>query len=226
MQNASNKKCGIYFLFLGKEIIYIGKTTDLASRLIRHDNQLMPYNSVRFIACTENKLHEYETRWIKRFKPKENHTHKGRKKQKSYYIRKLTTSKAHPPRLNDLHMKFRILTTKSIFGIGHLKDATVQRMIDLGRCHDIAWIYYSLSHISFREDVLDIIKITHEWRIHKPGTDRDKGKLFLQSVYPDKLEEWQNKNAKNIRRKAVTALKGMERASRSKQHNLNKNRGY
>lgn len=58
---------GIYFLLLEKEIVYIGQSTRFPSRLGGHADK--NFDNFRFILCAENKLSEYEQRWIKKFNP-------------------------------------------------------------------------------------------------------------------------------------------------------------
>jgi len=58
---------GIYFLFLDKQLVYIGKTTNYPSRVMQHKDK--HFNRMRFIECDTKNLDNYERRLIKLFKP-------------------------------------------------------------------------------------------------------------------------------------------------------------
>lgn len=60
---------GIYFLMVGKNIVYIGQTRDLFSRINAHLQSEKPFVKIRFIPCRVDLLNHYEKRWILRFKP-------------------------------------------------------------------------------------------------------------------------------------------------------------
>lgn len=60
---------GIYFLMVGKNVLYIGQTCDLFSRINAHLQSGKPFVKVRFIPCRADMLNHYEKRWILRFKP-------------------------------------------------------------------------------------------------------------------------------------------------------------
>lgn len=62
-------KSGIYFLFLKKELVYIGKTENFPNRLKTHNKV---FDRVRFIECDPSVLLHYERRLISYFKPSQN----------------------------------------------------------------------------------------------------------------------------------------------------------
>lgn len=66
---------GIYFLCQGKEIVYVGKTTNFFSRMSRHDGSNYEFDCIRFLPSKENKLDALEREYIARFKPKFNKMH-------------------------------------------------------------------------------------------------------------------------------------------------------
>lgn len=202
------KKCGIYFLKRKGVVIYIGQTTDLVHRMGYHNSQLMDYDCIRFIKCDKLRLIEYETRWIKRFKPVENVRHARPRKKYYYYqpVLRATAPKKHAPKLNERNMKFRKLTRKSIIGFGHLKDVTVDKAFRVGKAVDLIQAYYRLSHITFFDDVLNDLKITDEWRIAKPGTSVDRYREFIELVYPEEVER---QHARQYTR-SVGILKGLK----------------
>lgn len=59
---------GIYFLIFQNDIIYIGKTTNLSSRIFQHASKIR-FDCFRVISCPLNKMDDYERRLIKKFKP-------------------------------------------------------------------------------------------------------------------------------------------------------------
>ena len=58
----------IYFLFKGDQLVYIGKSVNLAGRMIEH-NSSKDFDYVRYIPCQKELLYHYELRLIKYFKP-------------------------------------------------------------------------------------------------------------------------------------------------------------
>lgn len=74
-------------------------------------------------------------------------------------------------------IKLRIMTEKSIIGFGKFTDLTVQNLIDMRRTPELRWIYYNCSMLSFKDNILDFLGITDEFKIDKPGKDKEK---FLQ----------------------------------------------
>ena len=68
------------------------------------------------------------------------------------------------------------MARKSVFEGGSCDNCSVQQMLNLKAWKTLRWIYYNCSNISFLPDILDEIGITEEWRIAKPGTDKEKGK--------------------------------------------------
>lgn len=75
----------------------------------------------------------------------------------------------------------RTLTGKSQLGFGSFKDCTVDYIIANHREDYLIAMYYSASMISFREDVLDTLGITEEWRIEKPGVDKEMARCFFEA---------------------------------------------
>jgi hypothetical protein len=74
----------------------------------------------------------------------------------------------------------RILTRKSTMGFGKYKDYRVQDMLDLGRKLDLISPYYRLTSINYTEDILVELKITDEWVIVKPGSNKEMHARFLK----------------------------------------------
>lgn len=74
----------------------------------------------------------------------------------------------------------RKLTEKSIFGFGKYADLAVRDVLNLRHPTYIRWCYFNLDKISFMDNILDEIKIPQDYRIEKPGKNKELG---------DKLEE-------------------------------------
>ena len=68
-------------------------------------------------------------------------------------------------------MVLRKLALKSIFNFGRFYDYTVSQALSLNKHRYLIWVYYNCSHISFLDEILDILDITEERRIEKPGKD-------------------------------------------------------
>jgi len=220
------KKCGIYFCLFEGEIIYIGKTTDFNQRIFAHKyctGLNLDFDNFRFIACAESKLDHYEQRWIHKFKPRENHTHKGRKKY-YYYQKKIRPNSKAITKLT-YKMKFRVMTEKSIVGFGRFSNNRIEQLITTERIVDVVMMYFGLSHISFCDDLLLKMKITNEWRIQKPGTDKDKGEKFLNDCYSDSMEKRELRNAFRVHRNAKVMLKGEIRNGTADRNRM-KNHGH
>lgn len=122
-------------------------------------------------------------------------------------------------------MHFRRLTLKSGINFGNHADYTVEELIKRGKHIALIDFYFNLSHITFFDDVLDILKITPEWRIQKPGIDKEKGHEFKHSVYSDEMAIRSRKYEKMIRSDARETLKYMAAVTNDKQYNKTKNQG-
>jgi len=69
-----NRLSAIYFLFTDGVLTYIGKTTDLRTR-ITSQKSVNNFDSFRFIECNAMHLDYYERRCIRMFKPVKNRWH-------------------------------------------------------------------------------------------------------------------------------------------------------
>jgi len=67
------------------------------------------------------------------------------------------------------------MSYKSVIGFGKYEDLTVQDMINLRRNRELRWIYYNCSMLSFIPEILELIGITDDFKISKPGKDREVG---------------------------------------------------
>ncbi len=66
----SVKTCGIYFLIKDNEIVYIGQSVNIASRVADHTGK--DFDSVSYVACEQNKLDILESLYILAYQPKLN----------------------------------------------------------------------------------------------------------------------------------------------------------
>lgn len=71
---------GIYFLIHKKRVVYIGQSKKLPGRIAGHGDKI--FDSVRIIECSKDKLHDYECRLIRLFRPKHNKNSKEKFKLK------------------------------------------------------------------------------------------------------------------------------------------------
>lgn len=66
----------------------------------------------------------------------------------------------------------RTLTGKSKLGFGKYYDSTIQELITLKHTGYLRWVYYSISGITFTDEILHTIGIHEdEYRIKKPGVN-------------------------------------------------------
>lgn len=72
----------------------------------------------------------------------------------------------------------RTLTRKSELGIWNL-PGTVQDLFDRKKQMQLIAAYYKLTTINYTDDILDELKITSEWKIEKPGADKELYYKFL-----------------------------------------------
>ncbi len=64
--------CGIYFLILDGELVYIGQSVDLRKRLANHEHH---YDVVFLLSIEMDRLNDVESEWIRRLAPRLNYQH-------------------------------------------------------------------------------------------------------------------------------------------------------
>jgi len=64
--------CGVYFLIQNNEIVYVGQSKNISSRVTQHTDKL--FDSIMYIECSENKLYDIEKFYIIACNPKYNET--------------------------------------------------------------------------------------------------------------------------------------------------------
>lgn len=73
----------------------------------------------------------------------------------------------------------RTLTRKSKLGFGKYKDLTVQKILDMNMPLVLISPYYNLTSINYTDDILNELKITNEYRIKKPSSNKKQYYRFL-----------------------------------------------
>lgn len=215
---------GIYFLIKDNKVVYVGQTTDWPFRLKYHVSQALDFDHAKFIECPNNRLQAMEKAYIEKYKPIHNHAHNCKKplsgKPKLYAFR--VGSQKWKQATN--RMVFRKLTLKSFIGFGQFKDTTVSRMFDLGKVYDLMNIYFLCSHITFVDEILDKLLIGPEWRIEKPGVDKEKFYEFCATVHPALVSMKKERYANLTRKRSRQILKEERVLVRHKQTLLMQNR--
>lgn len=64
--------CGVYLLYLNEEIVYIGKSTHVPSRIRVHAKGKIRFNRVMVAYCLEAELDKLEHKLLQLHKPVEN----------------------------------------------------------------------------------------------------------------------------------------------------------
>lgn len=81
------KIIGVYFLFNGEQLCYIGQSVDILSRICSHAKEKV-FTSYAFIECQENELNEMEKQYIGKYTPELNRClnikHKTEKKAQKH----------------------------------------------------------------------------------------------------------------------------------------------
>lgn len=72
-QLANAKLCGIYFLWLGDEIVYVGQSKLIRERILQHiDEDVKLFNGLSFIECRRQDLNRKERLFIEALMPRYN----------------------------------------------------------------------------------------------------------------------------------------------------------
>ncbi len=68
-----DSKCGVYFLISGNEIVYVGQSVNIPSRIEQHKkDQQKTFDRYYYIECKVTELDVVEGRYIRKFMPKYN----------------------------------------------------------------------------------------------------------------------------------------------------------
>ena len=76
----------------------------------------------------------------------------------------------------------RVLTKKSKLGLGEYYDSEIKSFLDLKEYKYLRNIYFNKGGISFNEEILDEIGILKEYRIKKPGRDKECGNKLEREI--------------------------------------------
>lgn len=77
MAGIKRRICGVYFLIKDCEVIYVGQSVNIHSRIDEHD-RVKDFDTFTYIECEKENLSYLEARYISKFKPKLNYDSKGR----------------------------------------------------------------------------------------------------------------------------------------------------
>ncbi|MCK5614184.1 hypothetical protein KAR91_70620 [Candidatus Pacearchaeota archaeon] len=124
-------------------------------------------------------------------------------------------------------MVFRKLALKSVFNFGKLYDHTVIQALCLNRHRYLIWVYYNCSHIDFLDEILEVLDITEDRRIKKPGCDRNYHEEHKNEFNPD-YDDFQSKlrirTSKYFKKRnqvqSYLIERGQNKASRNRDKNL------
>lgn len=76
----------------------------------------------------------------------------------------------------------RTLALKSIINCGKWEGYSIQQMLDLRHTYWIRWSYFNQSMISYTDEILNKVGVTEEYRIKKPGVDKEMFNKCQQAV--------------------------------------------
>lgn len=68
--------CGVYFLLDNNKIVYIGKSTNIISRVSEHAKKGRSFSHYYAIPCSPDSVNDLEKEMIRRFMPEQNKEHK------------------------------------------------------------------------------------------------------------------------------------------------------
>ena len=116
------------------------------------------------------------------------------------------------------HVVLRKLTKKSVIDFGRHNGYKVNDLIRTGKTQYLIWMYFNCSNLSFVDELLDELNIKKEWRIVKPGTDKEmfkKRSEYYRSLLPqeelDKMSYKRNKKHVKASKSDLMALKAREK---------------
>lgn len=105
----------------------------------------------------------------------------------------------------------RTLTKKSVLKFGKYAELQVFQLLNLKKNKYIRFCYFNLSAISFTDDILDEVLIPKNYRIQKPGTNKeiyDKLEHEIESrIYGLTKYILEKKLNKRLKAKAVSRMR-------------------
>ena len=86
----------------------------------------------------------------------------------------------------------RKLTLKSCIDFGKYKDYSVQQVFSIDKKY-LIWMYYNCSNLSFIDELLEMLFITKEYQIKKPGVLRESEQM-IECLKSEKIDRIGNLN--------------------------------
>ena len=124
-------------------------------------------------------------------------------------------------------LRLRTMTLKSSFNGGTYKDIPMRILLDMGKKAYIVVKYYQYDTINFNEEMLELLQITSELQISKPGHNMKMYDKWKEVNSLDKLSDIEriklmmpHKSARIRRAKTVEK----HSSTKSKGYHMNKNR--
>jgi hypothetical protein len=71
-KNVERPVIGIYFLFDGEDLVYVGQSNNVLSRVQTHAAKSVQFDRYAVVECQLNELNELEGKYITQYKPKLN----------------------------------------------------------------------------------------------------------------------------------------------------------
>lgn len=119
----------------------------------------------------------------------------------------------------------RKLTLKSKIGFGVYQNETVEKVIGMQKNKVLRDIYFNNSNITFIDEILETIGITEEFRIKKPGKNKELGAKLNKKKWVGMMryiEENSKGMTKNYLFNQLKKLKNEKRIIVDRKNNLNK----
>lgn len=87
----------------------------------------------------------------------------------------------------------RTMTLKSKLMSSKFRDHTLEELIIFDRQCVILRAYYFISNVDFTQEVKDLLKLTPEYEIEKPGSESTRYMETIRALYPkDYRREYNN----------------------------------
>jgi hypothetical protein len=77
----------------------------------------------------------------------------------------------------------RTLTLKSKLTFGKYDNLTIQEIINLGHTSYLRWVYFNINGITFIDEILEMIHISCEFKIDKPGTNPESYEKINTAIH-------------------------------------------
>jgi len=126
-------------------------------------------------------------------------------------------------------IRLRIMTEKSIIGFGKYTDLSVGNLLAQLKTKELRWIYYNCSMLSFMPNILDLIYITDEFKIQKPGTNKELGQQ-LNEICKKRMSGFTNfkiaNHTRRVLKSKMTASRKVDNIRFSKGTLQRKNQGH